>query len=65
MSNIQVITLDEHGRATVEELVAKKIALPVVGDVRSDRIVMRPDVPRLGTPEFDEWLRAWHATHSR
>jgi hypothetical protein len=64
MSTIQIITLDENGRATVDELGAKKIALPMVGDVLSDRIFMRPDWPQLGMPEFDEQLHQWHTTHN-
>ena len=49
---------------TENEIAQGNFVLPVVDGVLCDVIVMYPGVPRIGTPEFDEWLKDWNEVHN-
>lgn len=60
---IEIVTIDEHGNASYT-IPYSELVLPIAHGAIADHIFMRPDIPQLGTPEFDAWLRAWHAAHN-
>ena len=41
-----------------------EFVLPVIDGAVADVIVMNPGVPKLGIPEFDEWLKDWNEVHN-
>lgn len=68
---IPIFTIDDHNRiiARTELVPPLRSQGPTPIDLTSDmpvgdQIVLRPDVPPLGTQEFDTWLRNWHATYN-
>ncbi len=55
---ITVVTLDEEGKP-VEKFSTADIALPGKAMVN-----LLPDVPALGSDEFEAYLRDWHEAHN-
>jgi len=66
MKSIPILSIDEQGRiyADVDAAPSSMVTLPVVDGVLADRITILPNIPRVGTPAFDAWLRGWHMVNN-
>ena len=59
---IRIITLDTDGNIIGNhDALEEEVTLPVV---LCDKITLRPGWPPIGSPDFAERLRTWHAQHN-
>ena len=60
---IHIITIDEHGDVSEQRLFNTPNFHRTM-ETASDLIYIRPDWPPIGSTDFADRLRAWHAQHN-